>query len=335
MHVNLLSLLWLFILLPQLGLGDALGIPSPKARVIKTIFECGDRETAIINTALDDSRLAIRATIVRLESLKEVLKKKPTRDDVIKERDRVTWWTFEVIFSQVYWMEEGKEKMNAVGLKFIQKVLDLASEIGSNLEGGDADLDFWCGDSFLTRDYPEDVDEEIRSRDDVFWDNHPEDKGGQRLVRTNSYCNHPKSAPLGYHVDIPRVGKEDLVRIVLCPSLFEHWAKNEFETAASLQELRDITWDRMWIDYLGGTLNPTSLLLHEMSHSAMLGPGSGTKDDAYAWQAVVNLKAPKALNNADSFAYFVVAMYLDKYNWATGFSRALPGDGSGVVDADD
>ncbi|KAF3490949.1 putative Protein kinase [Arthroderma uncinatum] len=261
----------------------------------------------------------------------------PGPDDVIKEIDRVTLWTFENIFMQVYWAEEKKEESER-GIKTLRDYLHLVSTISSRLEGGKVEVDIWCGHSFLTKDYPEGTPEKDKNDPKLFFDSRPAERGGQTAVRPLSTCgttflpDGTEENLFAFTEDITTpTGPIEL--IVICADMFEHWNTNPIGISGSLQNLRTATLvKRPPLDVL--TWNVATLLLHEISHSALMGPGDGTRDHAYRWKNLVKLTGEKALNNADSFAYFIIAMYFDRNNWASGLARALPGDGSGVVDAD-
>ncbi|TGO36130.1 hypothetical protein BOTNAR_4543g00010 [Botryotinia narcissicola] len=78
----------------------------------------------------------------------------------------------------------------------------------------------------------------------------------------------------------------------------------------------------------------TFLLLHEFPHALSLVSGYVKGDNAYSWSKCLELadrgSVQTAISNADSFAFFATAMFLDTYTWYTG--QALPRDDHGELE---
>ncbi|RHZ64659.1 hypothetical protein CDV55_102399 [Aspergillus turcosus] len=91
------------------------------------------------------------------------------------------------------------------------------------------------------------------------------------------------------------------------------------------------------LDQFSG-LTMSTALMHELTHApAIVGPNylndgscqvAGVTKSAYGWACITQLAATpsSALNNADSFAYYIAAMYLSLNNWSTGESVPIPPD---------
>ncbi|KAK2865142.1 hypothetical protein FQN49_003876, partial [Arthroderma sp. PD_2] len=133
------------------------GIHSPKSRFSTEVYQCTHLEEALINSALNDARLALRAAAMRLDSLAGILERKPGIADTISGIDRVTQWTFESIYVAP-WRVEMDEEDKALNVRGLDMVKKLHYIIERMLDGFNDDgyplLEIWCGDDFFSKTLP-------------------------------------------------------------------------------------------------------------------------------------------------------------------------------------
>ncbi|KAK2839196.1 hypothetical protein FQN49_006381 [Arthroderma sp. PD_2] len=333
MRVNFISLIWLFILFFQLG--DAVGIPSPhrrtpapKERLIRSLHSCNSEQTARINIAIDDARAALLVAVSRLEALLRFLETNPEPQAVVSARNKVTLWTFESIFRQVYWGPPQRH-LNPVGVAIVRNFLRVMRGLVEAVRDTTSLVEIHCGDSFLTRDFPLDPPPNVENNPNLFYDSRPFERGGDRLIEPNLRC-HPtrgpdgqvKPSPTAFSMDVEIEDGGTLCLIVICDTAFNLW--NYGPTGGSLQAYRNLRLHNNYpLDGFGGTYNPGSLILHEFTHCSVL-TAMKTIDVGYGWAQIINVPRHQVFDNADSIAYFVVAMYLDNHDWSNGYADPLP-----------
>ncbi|KAJ6123926.1 hypothetical protein N7471_011243 [Penicillium samsonianum] len=89
----------------------------------------------------------------------------------------------------------------------------------------------------------------------------------------------------------------------------------------------------------------STALMHEFTHApAIVGSDylldqpcvlGGRSVKAYGWQCIVQLATNTpdlAIKNADSFSFYVTAMFLSLSDWSLGYPRAIPADTSNPTD---
>ncbi|RJE24638.1 hypothetical protein PHISCL_03004 [Aspergillus sclerotialis] len=190
-----------------------------------------------------------------------------------------------------------------------------------------------------------------------YWDDRPAERGGQKTMDLTSIegsCDDNKNLVAFMTFDARNNPAVPVEAITFCSKSLDGF------TTETLQEMQrqSFATGNMHIEQVA--LDKMSLsLIHEMSHSrAVLGStdayidatyenDNGDKETAYGWKAITTLRRQStkdALDNADSFAYYVAAMYLDNNDWASGFAYTFedlrqavsaPQEGEGSDSGDD
>ncbi|KAL2802200.1 hypothetical protein BJX63DRAFT_438114 [Aspergillus granulosus] len=229
--------------------------------------------------------------------------------------------TFEAIFGKV-WLE--KTTSNAIGVARINRQIRAATALLEALQNVDAPpvWEVRCSDE-------EYLIERREAGGYVYWDDRPAERGGQKLINLDHLqgaCQDNEYGLLGYwaaeeqpNVDTP------LELITFCKDALEG-----YDRALSDMQATSYRTQKMHIS-IAKSHTLGFAFLHEISHSLIvlnnmqyfdIAFNRGPNDGAYGWPAVTALAADgDGLINADSFAFYVTAMYLDKNDWHTGVSR--------------
>ncbi|EZF64736.1 hypothetical protein H105_03061 [Trichophyton soudanense CBS 452.61] len=193
----------------------------------------------------------------------------------------------------------------------------------------DSGFDIWCDDSFLSLTAPPDAPlppqpHENPHGDTVYWDNRPLEVNGQAWVLMPvPKCNEDLQA---FQMD---GGFREV--IVLCPRMFEHYY-DLGEYQVNMASRPPVFPRGIHIDSFATSL--MFVLVHEVSHCNLFLQGLATSDvpadtDGYGWNEAVRHADNNhlyALENADNFALFVLAMYLSRNDWSTGLSDDMFAD---------
>ncbi|KAF3479623.1 uncharacterized protein GIQ15_06599 [Arthroderma uncinatum] len=186
-------------------------------------------------------------------------------------------------------------------------------------------IELWCGDKFYSKtfppgtEFPDNTTPEERAK--CYWDTRPKERGGQRIIENTHGCKGNTIAM----VEGINLGTEMFDLLIICPKWFDtYWFEQPSMTALRGQQFEV---KKKHISEIGRQLATT--LIHELSHSRVLLDKRRTYDiigekSAYGFKEVyfhAKNNPNNALRNAADSP--VQAMYLEGYNWSTGFNEAM------------
>ncbi|KAJ6084468.1 hypothetical protein N7486_011268 [Penicillium sp. IBT 16267x] len=228
--------------------------------------------------------------------------------------NKATVQTFESIFGKII-PDLPSESMASLQTNYrVQKVLSTAElMITGFTQSYSPNLEIHCDDAdFLTL-----------VQNGVYWDGRPIERGGQDYLYLDGSCS--TNIPMAYTWS-PNPVANYLDVTVYCGYKLTDW------NGKRIADLKDSAFDSTFAidnvanDYIALTI------VHETSHSWNIyaddrlidAPCPGGQG-SYGWLCITDLaNTPNvAVTNANSFAYFAVAMYLDSWNWYTGFPIAI------------
>ncbi|KAK2839318.1 hypothetical protein FQN49_006256 [Arthroderma sp. PD_2] len=303
----------------------------PKVRVTQNFHDCAAHQDTIERSYVD-AHAMIRPALQRVETLRIFLQRDPTADTEISGIDRSTLYTFETFFGKLY---RAPATSHPEGFERLDILKDRLNRL--DIHYTSHRLEIWCSENFLTKLpqhlIPPDKGDEYLSK--LYFDNRPADLGGQDRLYTPIRCggeNKVKAMTYSYGVFKSPSGSYDLV--VLCPWYFGEWFSDPpvllhfpmGELRTHRFEDRSMHLDRFAHESLAVTL------IHELSHSLRLFPypHRATRDTGgYGFKQITKTadQYPEdAIYNADNTAYFVLAMYLNLFDWSTGFNTPMFAD---------
>ncbi|CRG92521.1 hypothetical protein PISL3812_09582 [Talaromyces islandicus] len=252
----------------------------------------------------------------KLSTVEQFLGFLPQRQDA-NPSGRVTLETFEAIYGKVLWdrTEPSYKSNNEAGLKRVTYVLKMAQKLASLPHNKTLtnQLEVMCDEKFWDYRFTE-------KDKDYYKDTRPEEAGGGRVMQLSG------PACIGKTMGYSWASKTHSIdNIVLCPMPLARWdGMKDF----SIEMFRHID---LSANYGRMTLGA---MMSIWSEARDLPCPSNPGIDSYGWECITELgrtKPEESIQNADSFAFLGVALYLYKADWHTGFCEPLPGEGNVVI----
>ncbi|KAK1145210.1 hypothetical protein N8T08_004362 [Aspergillus melleus] len=272
-----------------------------------------------VSESLEDARHAFEKMSERSTHLANWLSNNPSSPpaDIVVFS---TFLTFSVVFGQIWWGSEEPER-NVEGVRAVRRQIDAADALRTALDsstGASPPIwEFHCDENWL---------DERGGYD--YWDTREAERGGQvmrNLAELEGACQDNTLNLLAYlSLDVRENPVDPVEAVTFCKEGLDQWTDE-------LRELYKLKFPPTAHISTVKVLSMGFTLLHELSHSKqVLGQNSyrdtsysnGINSAAYGWEAVTEISdsPDDARKNADSFAFFAAAMYLDKYDWHTGFA---------------
>ncbi|KAF7933605.1 uncharacterized protein EAE98_003314 [Botrytis deweyae] len=306
---------------------------SLKPRLIRQfrINDCNLEHTDAINTAIAEIPQVLARTIVRLEDL--IFQLESPRFDIsedLDDTDYSTLDTFGVLYVRLLLTDRKvgstKREEEPTAVDILNDYLDFASLMYNAVVNiATQNLDVTCNNDWANEKNDDDEDYGNATGNDgtdYYYDKSDNNFG---WIQIKEVCQkHPTLEGFTFSISSNLMVKNQntLASIIaICPLAT---SRARFKT--TLASIKDKTLTKS--DSLEGLTSQTAtfLLLHEFSHALSLVGGYKKGDNAYSWSKCLELAdqgpVEAAIWNADSFAFFATAMFLDTYTWYTG--QALP-----------
>ncbi|PGH03306.1 hypothetical protein GX51_04176 [Blastomyces parvus] len=280
----------------------------------------------------------IGVVLRRMRALDRLIDTQYGPHDQIPGMERSTQYTYEALFGTVY---KGPGRIFDdiwLRVRFTQVLTRL--EMLEQIILSDDPLNIYCDDSFLLDTFPDYVNVDELSPG-TYWDNRGPLYGGQvaRTFPSFQRCAQNEVAGnVAFGVYLPLTG-QGVGNMILCPQNFRRPIPGQRAfRSRSMAELRRTKFYRDKKEDLFPLekityLNPVFIFLALLGRLPMSGniPMKPTRPPPIdgrplaSWQAaaVLALTDPEAvIDNPESYAYLIFALYLDREDWSTG--SALP-----------
>ncbi|TGO17551.1 hypothetical protein BTUL_0016g00140 [Botrytis tulipae] len=297
------------------------------------IKDCNLEYTDAINTAITEIPQVLARTMVRLESLIAQLET-PAFDisEDLDDTDYSTLDTFGVLYGRLLLTDSNVDLKNRkdrpTAVDILNDYLDFTGLMYNAVASiATRNLDVTCNNDWANEKNNDDEDYGNATGNDGA--DYYYDKSGNNFgwIQIEKVCQkNPTLEGFTFSIssNLMVENQHTLASIIaICPMAT---SRARFKT--TLTSIRDKTLTKS--DSLEELASQTAtfLLLHEFSHALSLVGGYSKGDNAYSWSKCLELadqgSVQTAILNADSFAFFATAMFLDTYTWYTG--QALPKD---------
>ncbi|KAK2855752.1 hypothetical protein FQN49_004881 [Arthroderma sp. PD_2] len=331
---------------PGFGLSPNIG---PKMRVSIQVGDCGRRELDTIQDAYMGTLDVIEAARRRLAALEPIIKSKPSGNSMMAGIERSTMYTYETLFGTIYRgrtadnsqvfnrldyvlgeaINPALEPLSSVRFNELTIAIDIYRKLEDGFRGHPIEL--WCHDRYLTKEFPPEfffpINYPDNKREETYWDSRPENRWGQRARYRPSRCT-------GSILASPtpdETGERPFDLLKVCPP----WFENRWFAEASLFNIRGQRWGRREKHLNEYWAHLSVVLTHEITHSHIILGYKATQDivgqrSAYGYQEAnyhATTNPEMAIRNADNYALFALAMYLDAYDWSLGANDPMYDDG--------
>ncbi|KAF5872975.1 uncharacterized protein Bfra_008252 [Botrytis fragariae] len=297
------------------------------------IMDCDLEHTDAINTAIAEIPQVLARTMVRLEDLISQLET-PGFDifEDLDDTDYSTLDTFGVLYGRLLLTDsevdatDPEDEPTAVDI--LNDYLDFAGLMYNAVASiATQNLDVTCNNDWTNEKNNDDEDYGNATGNDGT--DYYYDKSGNNFgwIQIKKVCQkHPTLEGFTFSIssNLMVENQNTLASIIaICPLAT---SRAQFKT--TLTSIKDKTLAKSDSLEKLASQTATFLLLHEFSHALSLVGGYAKDDNAYSWGECLRLvdegSVEMAISNADSFAFFAAAMFLDTYTWYTG--QALPKD---------
>ncbi|KAF3480776.1 putative Protein kinase [Arthroderma uncinatum] len=247
---------------------------------------------------------------------------------VVPGIERSTLYTFESLFGFV---SRGKD--GYPGRWKVERILNRLNVLIAGLEN--LRIDMWCNDAFLSPDAPPGTpphDSPPTPGSAVWWDSRPLADDGQKWMKIadDVFCINPNTHAVNPVVAVTYSNPTSRIPLLMkiCPDTLAEMVRTSIQT--DMRHRPRLHIDGISLDSVrDGSL--TTTLIHELTHSDFLLGDDVTEDiegmeSAYGWAEAVyiaRVSENDALENADNFALFVLAMFLSLNHWGTGVSEKM------------
>ncbi|EEQ88508.2 uncharacterized protein BDCG_03628 [Blastomyces dermatitidis ER-3] len=279
----------------------------------------------------------VRVAQNRLRDLNTLLDTWYGHDDLIPGVERSTQYTYEALFGTVYVGNTGAEyffQNLAMRYRFdyVRRRLDKLQEIIM----GDEPLQIYCSDDFITTTFPPQYSD-IHYPPGTYWDSRKAVSGGSVPIFLPSYAKCSQDPLAGSRAFMSEIHRSHVSAgtMILCPQNFiEPDTTPDMLRMRRLSELRRVSfYDRDEPFHLERITyrNVIFIFLCLLGQLPMSGnepmdpfkhpPVAGR--DVSGWEAatMTALTHPdKALDNPESYAFLIFALYLDADDWSIGIS---------------
>lgn len=300
-----------------------------------TTTYCSASNLEALDFAIAELKEMLSVTISRTSSLKAFL----SNPGNLKDQDvllQSTFHTFESIFGQLFYGV--KDERNTAAMARVNKIGNFATRMWRGLQaiGTNQNLEVYCSDYWLM---PWSVDGTQASEPYYYYDHRTTTPRhyGYDYSTSKGICRDDTSAHYAWVIPYMPKGEDDLTSVLtLCDNWVTTWtlAYQSGDSFASIAGTTFRSGEKHLDQFQASTF--TSALAHELSHAPAVVDepymadehcdANGSSGAAYGWNCITHLantSPGSAINNADSFAYFVTAMYLQANDWSTGVSMPL------------
>ncbi|KAH8688983.1 hypothetical protein BGW36DRAFT_365519 [Talaromyces proteolyticus] len=239
-------------------------------------------------------------------------------------KQKMILMTFESIFGQVLYDRKSRnaDEQNRRGRERVAEISGFVTGIGQLYDGPiTSSLHIFCHEDFLQYSFTD------NDTHDWYTDTRPAANGGGRVLdATRVSCSFSNPIPVAYSYSSAVVTHH---MAVFCPNQFQTW--EGYDRMSVMHDTRDWYGEAMHLDTIAKRYI-LHAVLHELSHSDHIFGvpgledvpcGEGNRNPAYGWVCITHLASnnpESAILNADSFATFVMAMYLSNADWHTGWA---------------
>ncbi|GAM44144.1 hypothetical protein TCE0_060f19537 [Talaromyces pinophilus] len=307
------------LIVPAITFGLVAGAPAGRSDHVlgkrTTTYECDTPSVAALDAAFSEMKLMLTSAIDRTSSLITFLNNPPGDATSTGQLLKSTFNTFEAIFGK---LEFGAgNSANADAISRVQTILNLATVMRNELQviSSNDYLEIYCTDYWLVSSSPDGTISETNPY--FYWDNRDTKTMplGIDFTISNGICRDDQSTHYAW-VQPEMSSSQTTLRkttvLTLCPSGLSDWV-SKYQAGATMTSYKTKLWtssDGVTLnDFQGGTLDDGSCEVN------------GRTQSAYGWYCITQLavSAPSnAVQNADSFSFYVTAMYLSNYDWSTG-----------------
>ncbi|RAK92635.1 hypothetical protein BO79DRAFT_275070 [Aspergillus costaricaensis CBS 115574] len=322
------------------------GQPHASLNKRTTTYFCDSSATATLTYSIGEMIEMLTTAIDRTNSLQVFLADPPNHISGQGQLLQSTFYTFEAIFGQLeYGAGDGQ---NDAAIARVEQVLSIAKTMQSSLRtiGSNEHMEIYCSDFWLVEEDPEGDISLINPY--LYWDNRDTRTGPRAMdfAVANGICRDKAShyAWVDPYMSSSQTSSGQTTVMTLCQDYVSQWVSrhqsSDTMTAASQQ---NYAANSVHINQFQG-LTMSTALMHEFTHApAIVGANylidekceiDGIKQSAYGWDCIRQLAATPstAMNNADSFSFYISAMYLSTSDWSTGFSNPIPQDTTPAYD---
>ncbi|KAI9039616.1 uncharacterized protein KD926_009208 [Aspergillus affinis] len=304
-------------------------------------IECAQSPAEFVWHHLKEVEEILDVVIQRTQDLYSFLNGQPTIEFLNKDENEVllsTFNTFTSIYGKFFWGSEDSKSKD--GKDRVKKVLENFSAMKSRASTGSyiSNVEIRCDDTWLS-----DVDQNGQSSTNPLWyfdSRHPDqappgpDKGWIDFNEVKGACRDAGHKHYAWVND--KIHGTDESVLSLCQDFMDHWLQ-VYYAGNKLPTLRQQEYSPLQykLDDFSGPFLSTALI-HELTHVSQIFGSPPTKDQpcvkdgktvgGYGWFCITQIASSsteRALLNADSYAYYAVAMYFNKNDWSTGNSEAL------------
>ncbi|KAF7954425.1 hypothetical protein EAE96_005547 [Botrytis aclada] len=297
------------------------------------IKDCDLQQTDAINTAIAEIPQVLARTMVRLEDL--IFQLETLGFDVLEDLDDTdysTLDTFGVLYGRLNLTDSEVESPNLedkpTAVDILNDYLDSTGVMYSAVASiATQNLDVTCNNDWANEKNNDDEDYGNATGNDGT--DYYYDRSGNNFgwIQIKKVCpKNPTLEGLTFSIssNLMVENQNTLASIIaICPLAT---SRAQFKTTLTSIKARTFAKSDSLEELTSQTA--TFLLLHEFSHALSLVGGHAKDDNAYSWGECLRLvdegSVEMAISNADSFAFFATAMFLDTYTWYTG--QALPKD---------
>ncbi|KAL2817351.1 hypothetical protein BJX63DRAFT_429745 [Aspergillus granulosus] len=277
---------------------------------------CQDPDQAVtLALGYNEAKLLVAAAERSLVALNLFLAGSPSRDQALVWNP-VLLDTYEAIYGRA--INEDSGSLNGIVKSQLRDLISAAQRMRNALNNNLAPIiEIYCDTDWMI---PQGIDKQGVP---VFKDNRPQNRGGQQILRfPPGRCDNQYQRYYAFTGSYVPIG---LDLTVYCPQHFTSWRFNRLTALINSAIPNTYYFNNIDRDYIGLTV------MHKLMHSRNILGDDAMVDlpcpqDLGLYECVVYLgeNAPAlSTNNADSFAHFAVAMYLNKWNWSQGFPVAV------------
>ncbi|KAL4738260.1 hypothetical protein BDV11DRAFT_171184 [Aspergillus similis] len=311
-----------------------------------TTYFCDSSATATLTYSIGEMIEMLTTAIDRTSSLQVFLADPPNHISGQGQLLQSTFYTFEAIFGQ---LEYGAgNRQNDAAIARVEKVLSIAKTMQSSLRtiASNPNMEIYCNDFWLVEQDPEGDISLINPY--LYWDNRATRTGPLAIdfAEANGICRDQAShyAWVNPYMSSSQTPSGQTTVMTLCQDDVSRWVSRyqsgDTMTAAFQQNYAAGSFH---INQFQG-LTLSTALMHEFTHApAIVGANylsdepcdiDGVTKSAYGWDCIRQLAATPstAMNNADSFSFYITAMYLSTSDWSTGFCTPIPPDTTPAYD---
>ncbi|KAI9370340.1 hypothetical protein BJX61DRAFT_515861 [Aspergillus egyptiacus] len=327
----------------SLGLVAAAPRGKPHSALSKrtTAYFCDSDATATLTYSFNEMIQMLNVAISRTNSLQAFLADPPNHITGQGNLLQSTLYTFESIFGR---LEYGAgNDQNDEAIQRVERVLNLAQTMKTGIQtiNSNPHLEIYCSDLWLISEDPEGDISLINPY--LYWDNR-ETRSGPLAIDFEAaagVCRDDESTHYAWvnpYLSSINTASGQTSVMTLCQDDLARWA-SRYQNGKTMMSFADQLFEHGQIalnEFQGQTL--TTALMHELTHApAIVGADylldqpcelNGQTTSAYGWDCITQLaKTPStALKNADSFSFYITAMFLSKDDWSTGVSIPIPAD---------